>query len=295
MSSTLALSMGLSSAAIPKMAEALEELVDIAPPVLWLQGQSCSGCSVSFLNAAAPGPALILTDFISLRFHSTLSCATGAVAMNALHRTIEEGGFFLLFEGAVPDGMPRACVMEEPMANILEKAAQKAKAVIAVGTCAAFGGIPAAENNPTNACSAIDFLKKKNIATPALRIPGCPAHPDWLVGTIAAILKFGIPEIDAMGRPNAYYAKLIHDQCPRFADYERERFAKKFGDDGCLFHLGCLGPITHADCTVRYWNNGVNTCIRAGAPCIGCASESFAAKASLPFYPKGLHEKEKEA
>jgi hydrogenase small subunit len=107
-----------------------------------------------------------------------------------------------------------------------------------------------------------------------------------LLGTLAHALKLGIPPLDALGRPKAFFSRLMHDQCARFADYEREKFAKTFGDEGCLFKLGCLGAITHTDCALRQWNSGVNSCIRAGAPCIGCGSEQFAAKASLPFITK---------
>ena len=277
--------MGLGSSAIPKIAEALEQLSAGNAPVLWLQGQSCSGCSISLLNTEDPGPAQVLTGYISLLFHSTLSAATGDVSMDVLNRSIDHGGYLLVIEGSIPAGMPEACVIgHEHFSKQVIRAAKNAKAVIAVGTCAAFGGIPGAENNPTGAVSVPHFLKNKGISKPVIVLPGCPAHPDWIVGTLVHVLKFGIPSLDEKGRPNMFFSKLIHDQCPRFADYERENFAKSFSDDGCLFKLGCLGPNTYADCTLRLWNSGANSCINAGAPCIGCASEEFAAKASVPFY-----------
>jgi len=155
-----------------------------------------------------------------------------------------------------------------------------------VGICATAGGIPGAEGNSTGAMSVPAFLKQAGIAIPCIVIPGCPAHPDWIVGTLVHVLQFGPPPLDELGRPKAFFSKFIHDQCPRFADYERENFAKKFGDDGCLFRLGCAGPITKADCNLRQWNGGTNTCIKAGAPCIGCAWEGFGAKRDFPFYLK---------
>ena len=158
--------------------------------------------------------------------------------------------------------------------------------MVAVGSCASFGGIPGAENNPTGAISAVQHLKNQGVSTPAILIPGCPCHPDWLLGTLTHVLKVGIPPLDALGRPKAFFSRLMHDQCARFPDYEREKFAKTFGDEGCLFKLGCLGPITHTDCALRQWNGGVNSCIRAGAPCTGCGGEQFAAKANLPFITK---------
>ncbi len=283
----LAAVMGLGTSAVPKIAEALEDLAAGNAPVLWLQGQSCSGCSVSLLNSEEPGPAQILTEYISLLFHSTLSASSGDVSMEVINRSIEHGGYLLAVEGSIPAGMPEACVVgHEALTEQVLRAAKNADAVVAVGSCAAFGGIPAAENNPTGAMSVPEFLNDKGISTPTIVLPGCPTHPDWVVGTLVHVLKFGIPPLDDKGRPKMFYSRLIHDQCPRFADYERENFAKTFSDDGCLFKLGCLGPITYADCTLRLWNSGTNSCIKAGAPCIGCASENFAAKVSFPFYRK---------
>jgi hydrogenase small subunit len=284
----LSLITGLGATAVPRIAEALGELSAGQAPVLWLQGQSCSGCSVSLLNSDHPDPVTLLTAYISLRFHATLSTATGKVGMDVLNQSIEKGGYYLAVEGSVPTTMPEACMVgHETFQSQLSRAAKNAKAVIAVGACAAFGGIPAADNNPTGARSIPEFLQKEKISKPLISIPGCPVHPDWLVGTLVHVLKFGIPELDESFRPKMFFGKLLHDQCPRFADYERERFAKTFQDEGCLFRLGCLGPNTRADCTVRRWNSNVNDCISAGAPCIGCANEHFPPKGDFPLYRKG--------
>ena len=296
LSAKLAALTGLGSTAIPKIAEALDQLAAGMAPVVWLQGQSCSGCSVSLLNSNQPDPVTILTSYISLRFHSTLSTATGDVAMKVLNDSIDKADYLLAVEGSIPAGMPEACVVgEEKVIEQVVRAAKNAKAVLAVGTCATFGGIPAAENNPTGAVSVPEYLKKQGISKPVISIPGCPAHPDWLVGTLVHVLKFGIPELDERGRPKMFFGRLVHDQCPRFADYEREKFAKTFSDDGCLFKLGCLGPVTHSDCTSRLWNSGTNYCITAGAPCIGCTSPEYASKQSFPFYRKSEHFKDREA
>ncbi len=279
--------MGLGAGAIPQLADAAEELAAGQAPVLWLQGQSCSGCSISLLNADAIGPAQLLTRYINLSFHQTLSAATGQQAVDTVNKIIARGGYILVVEGAVPAAMPGACVFGgEPFGVQLVRAAKAAKAVLAVGSCAAFGGIPGAENNPTGSISAAQHLKNQGVSTPAVLIPGCPCHPDWLLGALTHLLKLGLPPLDALGRPKAFFSRLMHDQCPRFADYEREKFATTFGQEGCLFKLGCLGPVTRTDCNLRQWNGGVNSCIRAGAPCIGCGSEQFAAQASQPFITK---------
>lgn len=278
---------GLGASAIPRVAQALEELSQGLAPVLWLQGQCCSGCSVSLLDSEAVTPFKLLTRYISLGFHQTLSAATGDVAVNAVNKIVEQGGYILIAEGTIPTAMPLACTFgEEAFGEQFVRAARKARAIITAGTCSSFGGVPAAENNPTGAQNVPVFLKSRGIDVPVIRVPGCPIHPERLVGTVVHLLKFGMPALDGMGRPLAYFGKSLHEQCPRFNDYEREHFAKTFGEDGCFFKLGCAGPITNTDCNIRGWNGGVNTCIRAGAPCIGCTGENFCAKAAFPLITK---------
>ena len=283
----LAAMMSLSPVVVADIADALEKISTGAVPVVWLQGQSCSGCSVSLLNSDHPDPAELLTGYISLLFHSTLSAASGHRAMDVVEDTIATGEYLLVVEGSVPTRMPSACVMGgKPIAEILLRAAHRSKAVVAVGTCAAYGGIPAAEDNPTGAVGVPQYLTGKGVSSPIISIPGCPMHPDWLVGTLVHVIQFGIPALDAQRRPKMFFESLVHDQCPRFADYERENFAKAFGEPGCLFKLGCVGPNTHADCSTRMWNTGTNFCIKSGAPCIGCTEETFARHAHFPFFRK---------
>lgn len=283
----LAGALGLASTAVPGMAEALETLSKKGIPLLWLQGLGCAGCTVSLLDSDPPAALDVLTDSISLLFHPTLSASTGAAAVKRVRSVIERGGFTLVVEGSIPEGMPEACMLGgEPVSEWVLRAARKADAVAAAGTCASFGGIPAAEGNSVGAVSVPDFLRAAGVSTPLVRVPGCPPHPDWLLGSLVYLNRFGVPGLDEKDRPRAYYARLVHDRCPRFADYERERYAKHFGDEGCLFELGCQGPTTRADCGVRPWNSGVNTCIRAGAPCIGCAAEDFASRKGFPFFIK---------
>ncbi|MFN2302818.1 MAG: oxidoreductase, partial [Anaerolineales bacterium] len=136
-----------------------------------------------------------------------------------------------------------------------------------------------------------EVLQTNGINTPLVNIPGCPPHPDWFVGTIATILLSGLPkpeDLDELGRPKAFYGQTIHENCPRRAYYDENKFAKKFGDPGCNYELGCRGPITHADCPVRLWNNKVNWCVGCGATCIGCTEPGF-------FDISPLYEKTSEA
>jgi len=121
-----------------------------------------------------------------------------------------------------------------------------------------------------------------------VNVPGCPPHPDWFVGTVAGVLLNGLPgpeELDEHKRPKAFYGKLIHENCPRRAYFEEGKFARKFGDPGCLNELGCKGPVTYADCPLRLWNHGTNWCIGSGGSCIGCVEPGFP-DLLAPFYQK---------
>lgn len=208
LSAKLTAVMGLGSSAVPGIAQALVNLSSGSVPVLWLQGQSCSGCSVSLLDGEAPGPAELLTSYISLLFHPILSAATGEEAMDVLAGAITQGDFLLVVEGSIPVAMPEACVVGgEPLARQVVRAAKRARSIVAYGSCASFGGIPAAEGNLTGASSLPDFLKHNGIRQRVVSIPGCPAHPDWLVGTLAHLVSFGLPSLDELGRPKMFSPK----------------------------------------------------------------------------------------
>jgi hydrogenase small subunit len=270
-------------------------------PVVWLAASSCTGCSVSLLNSASPSIKNVLVDevipgiHINLRFHQTVMAGNGEQAIQALEDTMKEkkGGYVLVVDGSIPSGATvDYCVMGERndkpvnMEDRLVELAQDALAILAVGTCASFGGIPAAAPNPSNARPVREVLKEKGIETPLVNIPGCPPHPDWIVGTISSVLLNGLPtaaDLDDNLRPLTFYGKLIHENCPRRAYFDEGKFAKKPGDEGCLYELGCKGPITYADCPTRRWNNGTNWVIGAGSPCLGCTQPEFP---NLPMYQK---------
>jgi len=102
------------------------------------------------------------------------------------------------------------------------------------------------------------------------------------------VLLFGLPkprELDELKRPKVFYGNLIHENCPRRAYFDEGKFAKRFGEPGCLNELGCKGPVTHADCPIRLWNHGTSWCIGAGSPCIGCCEPGFPDLVA-PFYKK---------
>ena len=260
-------------------------------PVIWIQGGSCTGCSVSVLNSLSPKIQEVLVNqvvpgsHVSLRFHPTVMAGSGEVAMKAMDDTaMKKGGYILVVEGSIPtkdDGI--YCEIGEVAGNArtmlesLVSLGTDAMAVIAIGACSTFGGIPASGPNTTGCKGVKEIFTEKGITTPVINLPGCPPHPDWFVGTVATVLigGLGAVELDDLGRPTAFYGKLIHDNCPRRGHFDKGEFAKKYSDPGCLFELGCKGPVTYADCPIRLWNGGTNWCVGSGGPCAGCANPGF--------------------
>jgi hydrogenase small subunit len=282
---------GLGPALGRVLAAGLEDFATQRAKVVWVEGMSCSGCSVSLLNAENPGPLELLTEVISMIFHPTIGAAQGDVCMDVLAQAAQGRDYFLIVEGAVPTAMSQACsIGGRPLTELLPPMLRNARGIIAAGTCAAFGGIPAAEGNLTGAANVRTFMQQQGIAWQGKLVqgPGCPVHPDSLVGTLAYFAAKGYPQVDPeLLTPDMFYRHSVHDDCPKFHYWEKREFAAKFGDDGCLFKLGCLGPLSHTNCPRRQWNGGTNWCIRAGAPCIACTNDKFAAYRDFPFYRKG--------
>ncbi len=274
-------------------------------PVIWLQCATCTGCSVSILNSVSPTIKNVLIDevipgkHINLRFQATIMAGAGHLAMEVAEETMEKqkDGYLLVVEGSIPtahNGIYGAIGERDnqpvSMVDRVLEFGQNALAIIALGTCATFGGIPAATPNPTGCLGTNQFLQSKGIDKPVINISGCPPHPDWFVGTVAGILLRGLPkaeELDDFGRPLAFYGKLIHENCQRRAYFDEGKFAKKHGDPGCLYELGCKGPITYADCPIRLWNTGVNWCVGSGGGCHGCTQPEFPDLVS-PLYVKTI-------
>jgi hydrogenase small subunit len=275
-------------------AEAAQAVSEV--PVIWLQGGGCTGCSVSVLNSLSPKIQNVLVDevvpgqHVSLRYHATVMAAEGELALKAMHDTAKKkGGYVLVVEGTVPtkeNGI--YCVIGEEsgsdviMLDAVTSLSRDAMAVIALGACSSYGGIPAASPNVTDVKGVKDILAENSINTPVINVPGCPPHPDWFVGTVASILVGGLAsvEVDSDGRPILFYGKLIHDNCPRRGHFDAGRFSQKFSDSYCMFKLGCKGPVTHADCPVRLWNSGTSWCVGANSLCIGCVEPGFPDKMS---------------
>jgi hydrogenase small subunit len=294
--------LGFSVWKVPGLAELvadqpMERVAEV--PLIWIATGSCTGCSVSLLNSASPCiqeallGEILPGKHLSLAFHTTMMASAGEQAMGVMRGVVAEsrGAFVLLVDGATAtaaDGF--YCSIGEtetgePITgySLISDLARDAAAVLAVGTCSSFGGIPAAHPNPTACVSVGTILEREGVSTPVVSIPGCPPHPDWIVGTVATVLLGGLEalNLDEHGRPASFFGPLIHDNCTYRGHYDRGEFAEHFGEHGCLLKLGCKGPATYADCPLRKWNNGTNWCIEAGHPCIGCTEPDFPYETSL--------------
>ena len=276
---------GLPMTVLGRLEQALAAEGTTLPKVIWLNGANCTGCTVSLANLfSESGPtdiADLLVNTIDLEFHPNLMGAAGDAAVQQLKDTAG-GSFILVVDGGIPTAFNgHTCMLwtdqghEVTALEAVQMLAPKAAAVLAVGTCASYGGIPAGNPNPTGIVSVSEISG----ASP-INIPGCPTHPDSIVWTIAHLLAGEMPQLDAFNRPLALFETSVHRNCPR----RGLEYATTFGiEDLCLRGIGCKGPSTKSECPSRKWNNGTNWCIGAGALCIGCTEQTFPDGVS-PFY-----------
>jgi hydrogenase small subunit len=254
-----------------KACEAAEE----RPDIIWIQALSCDGCSVNFLNAPLPIPE-ILDRFANIVFHPTLMAPSGKNAMDIL-MNYKSDNLILVVEGAIPTAMPHACMMGDTFVNdIILKKAKEAKAVIAAGTCATFAGICDMMHMYTKAGSVKYFLESNDVNVPVINLPSCPMKPNHFLYTLFYYIKHKtLPPMDDTHRPKRFFSNTIHERCVYYNDYQQNIFAEKIGDRGCLFKLGCQGPVTKNDCVRSSNLYDEYNCIKSGHPCVGCASENF--------------------
>lgn len=327
----IASALGLSKLHVPRIAQALERLTAGRTRLIWLQGQSCGGCTLSLLNSESPNPADLIIQALSLKFHPMLELASGSVAMRSLEQRIlgpvppkSEGPkaerseserskserskadpYVLVLEGALPLAEEGAFGLvgdargkKVPLPRLVLQAARNAEAVIAFGTCAAYGGISDSAGSGTGAAGLSslaedaragaessflggDAAEADSIRT--INIPGCPPRPDRFIATLVKLQLVGTDKVlsglDRDGRPREFYGRLVHDDCPRRAAFDAGRFATDFNDAAdsadCLLLKGCKGPVTHADCPSLWYNGGTNFCVEANSPCIGCTEPGF--------------------
>jgi hydrogenase small subunit len=270
--------MALPPTMVPVIAAALEKAR--RPSVIWLSFQECTGCTESLTRSHAPTIEGLIFDAISLDYHHTLQAASGTAAEAAREAAMKEnyGNYLLIVDGSIPlDNPGYSTIVGISNLDMLTKTAKGAAAIVAVGTCAAYGGLPHASPNPTGAVAVTDIIKDK----PIVNVPGCPPIPVVITGVLMQFLTFGkLPELDTLGRPLAFYGQNIHDRCYRRPFYERGQFAETFDDEGakkgwCLYKLGCKGPVTYNACATTKWNQGTSFPIESGHGCLGCSEPDF--------------------
>jgi hydrogenase small subunit len=280
--------LGLPRSAGARIAAALS--TKAKPTLVWLEFQDCAGNTESFLRAGKPTAAEVILDLLSIDYHETIMAAAGQRAEQALASTLatKKGQYIVVVEGSIPMGADGAyCTIGGRSAlQIASEVCKDALAVVAVGTCAAYGGLPAAAPNPTGAVSISD-------AVPGLKtlinMPACPVNGENLVALITYFLTFDRwPALDKLGRPLFAYGKAIHDACERRSHFDAGQYVERWGDEGhragfCLYKVGCKGPVTFQNCPNIGWNGNTSWPIGCGHPCIGCAEPYFWDRMT-PFY-----------
>jgi hydrogenase small subunit len=276
----MASTMGLPAGADAAIAQAVASKK--RPSVIWLHFQECTGCTESLLRAEHPTLDKLILDVISLDYHETLFAAAGHQAEAARKTAMKEnkGKYILVVEGAIPvkDNGIYCKIGGQTAIDMLKECAADAAAVVAIGSCASWGGMPSTGPNPTGASSAADILGKV-----IANIPGCPPNPYNFLSTVVHFLTFGkLPDVDKLGRPKFAYSRLIHENCERRAHFDAGRFALEFGDENhrkgyCLYKLGCKGPETYANCpTILFGDVGCASWpVGTGHPCIGCTEKGI--------------------
>ncbi|NPA73419.1 MAG: hydrogenase [Epsilonproteobacteria bacterium] len=238
--------------------------------VLWIQGITCNGNTQSFLNYPNMEYLLDRYDFL---YHPFLD---SSLSVNEALR-YDKKFDFLIVEGAVSKEFIRA---GENFYQSVKKLAKNAKYILALGTCAVYGGI-FKEKDPKNITGVLyDKDEEKGLLKEfkdkVVNIPGCPAHPEWIVFVLDSLKDRGAVITDELKRPKEIYGYLTHHGCTRNEYFEWKVDSKDFGTkEGCLFYLqGCRAPTTHGSCNRILWNE-VNSKTRSGSPCFGCTESSF--------------------
>jgi NiFe hydrogenase small subunit HydA len=264
----------------PMVARAAETFSRL--PVVWLHFAECTGCSEAFLRSSYPNVDDILLDTISLEYHETLMAAAGHQAEENLEKAMHDfkGKFICVIEGAIPKGLNGLYCTLGPKGKtsveVAKEVTRNAAATICIGSCSAFGNIPAAKPNPTE-CMGVS----QAIGIRTVNIAGCPPNALNFTGTVLHYLMFGsIPALDSLGRPVWAYGKRIHDFCERRPHYDAAEFVDEWGDAAaqkgwCLYNMGCKGPYTYANCSKVRFNDGISWPVMAGHGCIGCTEPAF--------------------
>ena len=282
--------------------------------LFWIVGASCDGCTIAISGATHPRvedllngrvPGLPRIELV----HTVLSVESGPEWVENLRLAAEgrlDAPYIIIWEGSIMDETVSGehgywmGLGEDPddgrqitSLEWLDRMAPGAAAVIAVGTCACWGGIPAAQGNPTNAQGVMDHLGKdfrSALGLPVVNVPGCSPVGDNITETAAATLLFlnglaPLPEFDDLGRPAWLFTETVHRHCPRAGYYEEGVFAHDYGGKECLVELGCWGPVVQCNIAERGIVDGHGGCMNMGGICIGCTMPGFPDKFA-PFHER---------
>jgi hydrogenase small subunit len=281
-----------------------------AVDVLWITaGLSCDGDTVALTSATQPSIEDLVLGAIpvvpKVRLHNAvLAFENGSDFMQVFEPAAagKLDPFMLVVEGSIPNERIKSegywaafgtdPETQQPIttSDWIDRLAPHATAVVAVGTCATYGGIPAMAGNPTGAMGLPDHLgwewrSKANI--PIVCVPGCPAQPDNITETLLYLLYQlaglapTIP-LDRALRPTWLFGTTVHEGCDRGGFYEQGDFAAEYGSKKCVVKLGCWGPVVLCNVPKRGWLNGVGGCPNVGGICIGCTMPGFPDK-FMPF------------
>jgi len=278
--------LALPSSFIPKIAEAV---LSQKPYLVWLEYQDCAGDSEALLRATKPTVGQIVLDIFSVEYHETIMAPSGHMAEKSLMDVVknQKGKYFVVVEGSIPmkDNGVYCCVGGRSAIDLAREICGSAAATIAVGTCATYGGIPAALPNPTGAVGVKEAVPNATV----INLPGCPMNVENLTATIVHYLTLGrLPQTDKLGRPLFAYGKRIHDNCERRGHFDAGQYVREWGDAGhrqgwCLYEMGCKGPETFHNCPTVKYNEGTSWPVQAGHGCLGCSEPNFWDTMS-PFY-----------
>lgn len=280
--------MAIPTGIMPKLVE--DALAATVPAVVYLSFQECTGCLESLVNVfpstqyQTDSIENIILTALSLNYQETLMAAAGYQAEAAKADTLAVGNHILVVDGAIPndDGTNGYFIQSGKNGlDLLLEAADNAAAVVCVGTCASFGGLPGANPNPTGAVAISEALRNAGLGKPVINVSGCPPIAEVIAGTLIYwILNGHAPELDSNLRPRIFYGETVHHECYREEFYEHGQFAESFDSPEarqgyCLLHLGCKGPVTHNACTTLQWNQRTGYPMKAGHGCLGCAEPGF--------------------
>lgn len=258
----MAATLSLEATYIPKIAEAL--VSGLRPPVIWLQFAECTGCTEAFLRSSSPFIDDLLLNKISLEYHETIMAPAGDAAILSLTDAVSKyaGKFIVIVEGSIPlaDNGNFGRSGGKTMLEIAKEVCPQAKMMVSLGTCASFGGLPAAKGGLTGAKCVHGALGGLN----NIMMPGCPPNPVNFAALLVNYLLFSdFPKLDTLGRPIFAYGSTVHSQCSRQ------------NTDWCLAGFGCRGPATYHNCPTAKYNDKTSWCVQADVPCKGCAQPGF--------------------